>query len=214
MVQTVQAQNIDMRYVIDHFGIRFNRDENFFREWQENLPEITDSQKQYLDQVREGYFNLLEHPPLLEGVVKMAILDPILFIGGFFLSPFYIRSEQPIDIALEDQDVVVRGRIDSLVLQEQLWLMVIESKKFAFSTEEGLAQLLVYMLANPNPEQPTYGMVTTGGSFLFVKLLKTETPQYTTSRLFGTRNIGDLYEVLRILRKLTAVVRSNENHTL
>ncbi|MEA5469625.1 restriction endonuclease subunit R [Spirulina sp. 06S082] len=206
MVQTIQTQNIDMRYAIDNFGIHFNRDENFFREWQENLPEITNLQKQLLDQVQEGYFNLLEHPPLLEGVVKMAILDPILFIGGFFLDPFYVKSEQSIDIAIEDEDVLVRGRIDSLVLKENFWVMVIESKKFAFSTEEGLAQLLVYMLANPHPEKQTYGMVTTGGSFLFVKLLKTNVPQYATSRLFGIRNAGDLYEVLRILKRLTQIV--------
>ncbi|WP_204105824.1 MULTISPECIES: restriction endonuclease subunit R [Spirulina sp. CCY15215] len=206
MVQTIQAQNVDMRYAIDNFGIHFNRDENFFREWQENLPEITNLQKQLLDQVQEGYFNLLEYPPMLEGVVKMAILDPILFIGGFFLDPFYVKSEKSIDIAIEDEDVLVRGRIDSLVLKERFWVMVIESKKFAFSTEEGLPQLLVYMLANPHPEKPTYGMVTTGGSFLFVKLLKTNVPQYATSRLFGIRNSGDLYEVLRILKRLTQII--------
>lgn len=206
MVQTVQAQNIDMRYAIDNFGICFNRDENFFLEWQENLPEITDLQKQQLDQVREGYFNLLEYPPVLESVVKMAILDPILFIGGFFLNPFYVKSEQPIDIAIEDKNLLVRGRIDSLVLKDQLWVMVIESKKFAFSTEEGLPQLLIYMLANPNPDKPTYGMVTTGGSFLFVKLVRTNFPQYATSRLFGIRNPGDLYEILQILKKLTQIV--------
>ncbi|MGK7927984.1 MAG: hypothetical protein AB4290_22550 [Spirulina sp.] len=64
MVQTIQAQNIDMRYAIDNFGIRFNRDENFFREWQDNLPNITDLQQHLLDRVREGYCNFKGSIPL------------------------------------------------------------------------------------------------------------------------------------------------------
>ncbi len=39
--------------------------DQFFREWQENLPELTDFQKQQLDQIKAGFFNLLEHPPLV-----------------------------------------------------------------------------------------------------------------------------------------------------
>ncbi|MEG4406972.1 hypothetical protein [Microcoleus sp. MON2_D5] len=66
--------------------------------------------------------------------------------------------------------------------------MVIESKRVSFSIEAGLAQILAYRLANPSPEKPNYGMIATGCSFIFVKLVKGELPRYSTSDLFGISN--------------------------
>ena len=43
-------------------------------------------------------------------------------------------------IALEDEDgTIVEGRIDVLVFQNQLWLMVIESKGAGIALEEAIA---------------------------------------------------------------------------
>ncbi len=122
MTQTVQAKYINLRYLIDNFGIQLVLDDQFFREWQENLPELKDLDKQLLDKVKAGYFNLLNYPPLLEDVVRMAIIDPILFIGDFYLSPFYVKSEESIDIAVSDEDLIIKGRIDTLVFRDQLCL--------------------------------------------------------------------------------------------
>jgi hypothetical protein len=210
MVQTIQAKDVDLPYLITNFSIQFVEDEQFFREWQDDLSEMTDLEKQLLDKVKAGYLNLLNYPPMLEDVVRMAVLDPILFICDFYLSPFYVKSEQPIDIAEKDDDVIIKGRIDTLVLKDQFWVMVIESKQAAFSIEEGLAQILAYMLGNPNPDQPSFGMITTGGSFVFIKLVKGAIPQYATSRVFITRNPGnELYSVFRILKRLSQIVISN-----
>ncbi len=212
MVATIQAKNIDLRYLIDNFGLQLVQDDQFFLEWQENLPEITDLDKQLLDKVKAGYFNLLNYPPLLEDIVRMAILDPILFIGDFYLAPFYVKSEESIDIAVEDEGVIIKGKIDTLVLKDQFWVMVIESKKAAFSIEEGLAQILAYMLGNPHPDKPCFGMITTGGSFIFIKLVKGKTPQYGTSDIFDIRNRGnELYSVLKILKRLSQLVTSSIN---
>lgn len=206
MIQTIQAKEITLRDLITNFNIQLVEDEQFFREWQDNLPEITHIDQQLLDKVKAGYINLLNYPPLLE-VVKMAVLDPILFIGDFYLSPFYVKSEESINIISEDEGVIVKGRIDTLVLKEQFWVMVIESKKASFSLEEGLAQILAYMLGNPNPEQPSFGMISTGGSFVFVKLVNGETPRYAVSKGFLTRNPGnELYDVLKILKRLCQLV--------
>ncbi len=88
MTQTIQARDVDLRYLIDKFGLQLVEDNLFFREWQEYLPEITDSDKQYLDKVKAGFINLLNYPPLLEDVVRMSVLDPILFLADFYLRPF------------------------------------------------------------------------------------------------------------------------------
>ncbi|MGB3510553.1 MAG: hypothetical protein WBA93_15215 [Microcoleaceae cyanobacterium] len=81
MTQTIPAKDINIRYLIDNFGLQKNQDEQFFREWQDNLPELTDLEKQLLDQVKAGFINLIDYPPVLENVVRMAVIDPILFIG-------------------------------------------------------------------------------------------------------------------------------------
>lgn len=206
MVQTIQAKDITLRDLITIYGLELIEDNQFFREWEDELPEVTDLDKQLLDRVKAGYINLLNYPPLLEGVVRMAVLDPILFIAGFYLSPFHVKAEKSVEIAVEDEGVLIKGQIDVLVLREQLWVMVIESKQASFSIEAGLAQILVYMLATPHPEKPCFGMITTGGSFIFIKLVQGETPQYTTSNFWEIRNRGNnLYSVLSILKKLSTL---------
>jgi len=203
MVQTIQSRDVTLRELRTNFGLQLIHEPQFFLEWQGNLPEITQLQEQQLDQVKAGYFNLLNYPPMLEGVVRMAILDPLLFIGGFYLAPFHVKAEKSVKIATEDEETIITGTLDVLVLKDTVWVMVIESKQVEFSIEAGLAQILSYMLANPNQEQPSFGMITTGGSFIFLKVISGESPQYGLSRLFSLLNPGnDLYTVLRILKQL------------
>lgn len=209
MVQTIQAKNVTLEELQTLFGLQLVRDEDFFREWQDELPEITDFQTRQLDQIKAGYFNLLEHSPLLDKIISLSIVSPLLFTGEFYLHPFYIKPEKSVEISEEDEGVIIKGSLDTLVLKGQLWLMVIESKRVSFSIEAGLAQILAYMLANPNPEKPSYGMIATGGSFIFVKLVNGESPRYGTSNIFEIRNPGnELYDVLRILKRLTQLVIS------
>ncbi len=210
MTQILPAKEVDLRYLIDNFQIQLVLDDQFFPEWQENLPEITELDKQLLDKVKAGYLNLLNYPPLLEDVVRMAIVDPILFIADFYLSPFHVKSEEPIDIAVPNNDIIIKGRIDTLVLKDRFWVMIIESKKASFSIEAGLAQILGYMLGNPHPDKASFGMIATGSEFIFVKLIKADSPRYALSKGFLMRNPGnDLYEVLRIIKGLTQLVVNN-----
>ncbi|MEG3895585.1 MULTISPECIES: restriction endonuclease subunit R [unclassified Microcoleus] len=207
MVNILQAQAVNLRDLIDQFGIQLVEDEQFFREWQDDLPELTDLDKQLLDKVKVGYINLLNYPPLLENVIRMAVLDPMLFIGDFYLAPFYVKAETSVEIVSEDEGTIIRGKMDTLVLKDQFWVMVIESKKAGFSIEEGLAQILAYMLCNPNPNKPSYGLINAGGSFIFVKLVKAEVPLYALSDPFDIRRRGnDLYTVLKIMKRLSQLV--------
>jgi hypothetical protein len=115
MIQTIPAKEINLRYLIDNFGLELVQDEQFFLEWQADLPELTDLEKQLLDKVKASYFNLLNYPPLLEDVVRMAIVDPILFMGDFYIAPFYIKAEESVEIANEDEGIIIKGKIDTLV---------------------------------------------------------------------------------------------------
>jgi hypothetical protein len=41
MSLTINAQTIDLRYLIDNFGLQRIREPQFFSEWQESLPEYS-----------------------------------------------------------------------------------------------------------------------------------------------------------------------------
>lgn len=178
-------------------------DPNFFPEWREVLPGISDADQQYLRRVIDGFVNLLAYPPFLEGVIRMTVVDPLLFLGGFYLPPFHVRSEPSIQLETEDEGILITGSLDTLVLRDRLWVLVVESKRASYSVEAGLAQILAYMMANHNPERPCYGLITSGGSFMFAKLMNSMPPQYAVSKLFGIRESDDLYRVFAILKRLS-----------
>lgn len=191
---------VTLRDLKTKFAIQLVRDPEFFLEWQTDLPEPTEIDKLFLDEIQEGYFYLMKYPPLFEDAIKMSVLSPLIHLAGFFRAPFHIRSEESVSISATDEEITVEGLIDVLVLQDKLWMIVIESKKASFSIEAGLAQILSYMLANPDPVRPTFGMITTGGSFTFIKLVG---KKYSLSRVFELRNPGnELLIVLAVLRRL------------
>ena len=108
MVQKLPAKDIDIRYLIDNFGLQLIEDEQFFREWQDDLPKLTDLEKQLLDRLKTGFINLLQYPLLLENVVKLSVVGPLLFIAGFYLSPFLVKAEKSIEVQEEDEGVIIR----------------------------------------------------------------------------------------------------------
>lgn len=126
---------------------------------------------------------------------------------GFYSEPFFIATEESIEIALEDEEEIIRGRIDVLVLQQQLWLLVIESKRASFSLLEAIPQGLAYMLANPNPEKPVFGLVSNGSHFIFLKLTQQDKPKYALSDEFTLlRRRNELYQVLAVLKTLGTII--------
>lgn len=213
MVQLIPAETVTLQQLIALYGLQFVEDEQFFREWQEALPALTEQEELLLDQIKAGYLNLRNYPPLLENTVNTTVLSPLLFIGKFYLPPFHIKLEKSVEIETADGKTIIRGRIDVLLLNQQLWVTVIESKQVAYSVEAGLDQILSYMLAVPHPQKQVFGMITSGGSFMFVKLVKGSPPQYTNSDIFDIRNRGnELYDVLRILKRLSSLVMNSEDN--
>jgi len=202
MAQVISASELTLNEVEIKFNLQPTEDENFFSEWQTNLPELSEQEKQSLDQVKADFLYLNKYP-LFEEAVKMVVLSPLLTAAGFYRMPFRIREEVPIQIALEEAEEMVKGRIDVLVIQEQFWVLVIESKQAGFSLKTGIAQALSYMVATPNQNQSVLGMVTNGSHFIFLKLILGKTNQYALSDEFSLLKRGnDLYTILSILKHI------------
>lgn len=201
MVKTIAiSEKITLRYLRDNFNIERNEEREFFPEWYENLPELSENDKRFLDRVSSRYFYQLDEGTLLEGGVKMMMVAPLLDIAGFYDAPFNSRFEKSVTLEVETQEEILQGRIDALVVQNQFWTWVIEVKRTTFSLSLGIPQALAYMLTNSNSAKPTYGLLTGGEDFIFIKLLQQENPIYGLSGKFSILNQGDLYEVLKIMR--------------
>ena len=204
MVQSISAERITLYELEQQFGLQQVTDADFFPEWQSELPPLTAAETQRLERVKLAYANLARRS-VLESTVKMAVVSPLLDLAGFFLPPFYLSTEDEVQIVAQDEGVIVRGRIDVLVLQDQFWLLVIESKRAEFSLKVGIPQALAYMLAAPQ-QLPLFGLVTNGSNFVFLKLDRQSTPRYARSKEFVLEQDDDLEIVLQILKRFAATL--------
>jgi hypothetical protein len=208
MIQVLQARKITLGDLEEKYGLSQASNLSFFGEWSTPNSDLTDEEKLVLDRVAANFRDLLKRPPLLENSVKMVILSPLLDLAGFYRKPFRIESETSIELEAEDGNEIIRGRIDVLVVRQRLWLLVIEAKRSDFATNTAIAQALAGMMGNPDASLPTFGMVTNGVEFIFLKLVKQPIGQYANSRLFTLVNPGnELHDVLSVLKQIgTAIV--------
>ncbi|NJR70782.1 MAG: restriction endonuclease subunit R [Synechococcales cyanobacterium CRU_2_2] len=200
------AQDVTIAQLRDAFGLRHSQDPSFFPEWSQPSVSLSDLEEQVLDRIKANFTSLMDAPSVLENTVKMVVLAPILDLLGFYQPPFSLRTEPSVAISTEDEGMIIRGRIDILVLKNRLWLTVIESKRSDFSVTRALPQTLAYLLANPEPTQPSFGLITNGNKFLFLKATR-QPAQYTNSRLFSLLNPNnELRQVLNILKDLRHII--------
>lgn len=52
MVQVIKGKEVTLLQLQENFGLERTSDANFFREWQEDLPELNDFDRQCLDEVK------------------------------------------------------------------------------------------------------------------------------------------------------------------
>jgi hypothetical protein len=205
MVQLIKAKDVTLNQLAEHFQLQRAGDKAFFPEWQDNLPELNEFERQFLNQIKED-FSHLSFYPILEPVVKMVVLSPLLRLAQFYRPPFYVASEQETEIISEDEGTIVRGNLDLLVFQPPFWVAVIESKRADLSLAPAIPQVLAYMLSHPDKEKPCFGVVTNGGEFRFIKLIQKNVPKYGVSDLFALDSRDDIEIVLRVLKRLAQIV--------
>ncbi|MEH2382845.1 MAG: type I restriction endonuclease subunit R [Nostoc sp.] len=181
--------------------------DRFFYEWIDELPELNQQEQAGIARIKQRYDYHRVDGLLLEGTINLLVVSPLLELTGFLDPPYRIRSPYGVALELEDPDETICGFIDTLVVQEKLWILVVESKRTSIPVAAALPQLLAYMLTNPQSDKSVFGMATNGDEFIFLKLTLTDTPQYDVSRtfsLFPRRH--ELAEVLRILKRLGQAV--------
>lgn len=184
-------------------GLQPSEQASFFTEWVRDLPALTSAQQAAIEVMARRLRYHRAQGELLEGTVTLLVAAPLLELTGFYDPPFQLRAETTVEISVNDSEETLRGRIDVLVLQDQLWLMVLESKKTTIPIRSALPQALAYMMATPQPAMPLYGVLTNGDDVLFVKLTQQPQPRYALSRAFSLyTHVDELLTTAQILKHL------------
>lgn len=185
------------------FGLTRNEEPDFFREWQENLPQLTATDLSSLADLRRRYIYHRSTGHLLESTVTLLLASPLLALAGFYDPPFRVRAEESVRLLLQDSEEVLQGRIDALVVCDSIWIVILESKKTMLSIWSALPQALAYLMGNPSPERPCFGILTNGDEIVFIKVSRSIELQYAVSRVFATFVSEDeLVLSLKILRQI------------
>jgi hypothetical protein len=180
-------------------------DEAFFQEWLEPLPALSQAEQTRLDLIKQRCLYQRKMGQIAEGAVNFVVMSPLLELAGFYDPPFRLRSEVSVKLEVETRDELFRGRVDALVLQDKLWIVLLESKETSFNVSVALPQALAYLATQS--QQPTYGLVSNGEYFMFLKLAG---QQYRFSDDFSLhRRQNELYPVLQILKRFAADVIAN-----
>lgn len=205
MAQTVAITEAitTLAQVIEKLGLVQSEDPHFFSEWQQALPSLGAVQQVELEQLRRRYLYHRSAGQLLEETVKLLMVGPLLAVAGFYDPPFRVRAEESIQLTCSDGEETLKGRIDAIVVQDDLWVIVVESKKTMLSVWSALPQALAYLMANPQSDQPAYGLITNGDEMVFAKVLPAPVPTYNLSRVFSPYvAASELEQVVEILQQL------------
>jgi len=189
------------------FHLTRTEGDSFFPEWHTDLPALTEIEKSGLAEMRRRYLYQRSLGHLLENTVTLLFASPLLTLAGFYDPPFILKAEKSVQLVLEDSEEVLQGRLDVLVLSEQIWVIVLESKKTALSVWSALPQTLAYLMANPQIDKPSFALMTNGDNSVFVKLSRAQGGLYNFSRVFATlTSIHELQAVLQSLKQLSTIL--------
>ncbi len=208
---TINARTLTLGDLRNRFGVRLDSDDSFFSRWLDEAPALTEMEKLGLERLRRNYeYITLEDSPL-EEVIKLVVVSPLLDLAGFYQPPFLIKTEVGTTLEIPDDpdNSPIQGRIDVLVVQNLLWVLVIESKPARLDVTVGIPQALTYLLSTPTKQSTLYSMVTNGREVLFLKLDRyTTPPQYSRSLTYRLlENSVEREQILQGLKYIGASVK-------
>ena len=98
------------RQVETKLGLTLTENHEFFTEWMDELPPLSELEQARLQQVRRNYLYQISDGILLEETIKMVVLSPLLELAGFYQAPYKFRAEVSVEIAvLGDNDEILNS---------------------------------------------------------------------------------------------------------
>lgn len=152
-----------------------------------SLEPITEFEQQELLQIRNLFRSYYAAGKISEGQIKFLFLGQLMKLAGFYHPSIKITLEENIaSIFVEDEDTIVKGRMDILAVNKTqgrtlttpFWILVIESKNSSVNASEGLPQLLTYAYKSLEQQTSVWGLTTNGMDYQFAYIQQGNTPTY------------------------------------
>ena len=173
------------------------------------LEPLTEFEQQDLSRIRNDFRHYLKAGKISEGMVKFFTVAPLMRLAGFYDIPIRLTMEDVIGIAIEDEDKVIKGRMDILAVNQAqatiappFWVLVIETKNSAIDVFEGLPQLLTYAFKSLEQQVSVWGLVTNGQRYQFVYLEKGNPPNYQLMPLLSLNELQGSILLLQVMKAI------------
>ncbi|MDF5726345.1 MAG: restriction endonuclease subunit R [Rhizonema sp. PD37] len=177
-----------------------------------SLESLTEFEQQEVLQIRNLFHSYYAAGKISEGQVKFLLLSPLIKLAGFYQPSIRRTLEENIsDISVEDEDTIIKGRMDILAVNKTLgrtvttplWILVIESKNTTVDAMEGLPQLLTYTYKSLELQTSVWGLTTNGMRYQFVYIQPGNSPTYQLLpdlSLIRPESTIELLQVLKAIR--------------
>ncbi len=176
-----------------------------------DLEDLTDSERQDLEEIRENFLAYYAGGKILEGQIQFLFLSPLLWLAGFHAPKIKLNLEVGItSIEVEDEDTLIKGRMDILAAKRVrdgkeinfFWALIVEAKNSSFDASEGLPQLLTYAYTGLEQQQSVWGLTTNGLNYQFVLVEQGNPPTYTVFPSFNMLYLNQVFQLLQVLKAI------------
>jgi hypothetical protein len=209
MTTTLDASNISLESVHQLLNFQEQLNNSFISLL--SLESLSDSEQKELSEIRDLYRSYYAAGKITEGQVKFIILAPLLKLAGFYHSSIKISLEEKIaDISIEDEDTLIKGRMDILACNKSqgkititpFWILVIEAKNSAIDAMEGLPQLLTYSYKALDNQSAIWGLSSNGMRYQFVYIQQGNPPVYQLLPDLNLNRPNSSVELLQVLKSI------------
>lgn len=209
MTTTLDASNLTLKevYRLFKYEEQFNDSITSLL----SLEAITEFEQQELLQIRNLFREYYAAGKISEGQIKFLFLAQLMKLAGFYHPSIKITLEENIaSIFVEDEDTIVKGRMDILAVNKTqgrtlttpFWILVIESKNSSVNASEGLPQLLTYAYKSLEQQTSVWGLTTNGMDYQFAYIQQGNTPTYQLLPKQDITRPESSIELLQILKAI------------
>lgn len=210
MSQNLEASQLSLNDVRRLFKLEELEGEGFSDFF--SLEPLTDFEQQELLLIRNHFWRHLEAGKVSAKIVKFLVLSPLMRLTGFFKVPVVLTMEDSIPIEVEDEDTLIKGRLDILAVNQSdaeigatpFWILVVEAKNSAIAPLAGLPQLLTYTYKSLQQQSSVWGLTTNGESYRFVRVTRGNPCTY---QILPELNLIDKERSLLLAQVLKAICK-------
>jgi hypothetical protein len=209
MTTTLDARNLSLKQVRQLFKFEEQLNNSFTSLL--SLEFLTEFEQQELLQIQNIFRDYYSEGKISEGQIKFLFLAPLMKLAGFYHPSIKITLEENIaDISVEDEDRIIKGRMDILAVNKTegrttttpFWILVIEAKNSSLNAFDGLPQLLTYAYKGIEQQSSVWGLTTNGMDYQFVYIEQGNPPIYQLLPKLDITRVESSIELLQVLKAI------------